>query len=270
MDYFVNAALNKGIEDYLASKDNESSILYNSFLVVVIRALITLYSELDIINPYKLDSASGLTNNLIRYGYKKEQVEEFYSDVQRFFILDSNNDKTANKIYNPYFVKVQKDLIDMYTCKRLCGKETKEKEFFDLLYTSKTTNVLRQSYNYLNALDTNEVLDYYNSKLNIEKEVIIEEEKDILPASIYEFFDFKQEDIYNMKKEEIDNINKQIYQNFNIKGIEVNRNYLLEEKIKSLKPQPLLTGNGYVDILLIMGVIVTIGMVAVIFGVFVF
>ena len=53
-DNFINEAFSKAINDYLESKDSKDGILYNSFLVVVIRMLIIIYGELDIINPYSL------------------------------------------------------------------------------------------------------------------------------------------------------------------------------------------------------------------------
>ena len=41
--YFINEAIEKAINDYMNSKDKVESVLYNSFLVVVIRMLISIY-----------------------------------------------------------------------------------------------------------------------------------------------------------------------------------------------------------------------------------
>ena len=75
-----------------------------------------------------------------------------------------------------------------------------------------------------------------------------------------------------MNDEDVDKLNSEIYKSFDISENAINKDYLLKEKIKELKMQnnPITTGNGYVDILLIMSVIVTTVMVVVIFGTIVF
>ncbi|MBQ8901573.1 MAG: hypothetical protein IJY87_00725 [Bacilli bacterium] len=75
-----------------------------------------------------------------------------------------------------------------------------------------------------------------------------------------------------MDDSEVDKLNSEIYKSFDISENAINKDYLLQEKIKELKMQnsPITTGNGYVDILLVMSVIVTTIMVVVIFGTIVF
>ena len=75
-----------------------------------------------------------------------------------------------------------------------------------------------------------------------------------------------------MEEEDVDRLNSEIYKSFDISENAINKDYLLGEKIKELKMQsnPITTGNGYVDILLIMSIIVTVVMVVVIFGTLVF
>ena len=70
----------------------------------------------------------------------------------------------------------------------------------------------------------------------------------------------------------IDNLNKQIYKSFDISENAINKEYLLKEKVKEFTREnnAVTTGNGYVDILLIMSIIITVVMVVVIFTTFVF
>ncbi len=270
---FVNEAFNKGINDYLMNKDNVDSIIYNSFLAVVIRMLANIYGELDIITPFQLGKEELLDNNLMKYGATKEEINYFKKLLECFYDLDKKNENNINKEDNIYFVEVQKKLVDFYNYKRLYYGVTDEEknEFFDLLYTKKTSNPLRYSYNYLNAIDEDEVLNYYlvqnNKKLEAKKE-----EKDLLPRSVYTLFNFNDDDINNMSPKEINDINREIYRHFDIKENDENRKVLLEEKIKAIIPkeEPLTTGNGYVDILLIMSIIVTVGMIVTIFLTLVF
>ena len=76
---FVNEAFTKAINDYLQSSDQPKGIIYNSFLVVTIRLLICMYSELDIVNPMVINDEDLLYNNLTKFGYSKDSLKIFFS-----------------------------------------------------------------------------------------------------------------------------------------------------------------------------------------------
>ena len=99
-----------------------------------------------------------------------------------------------------------------------------------------------------------------------------EEKKNILGFDVYKLFNLSIADISKMNNQEIDTLNNQIYESFDINKNAINKEFLLEEKMRELKMQqsPLTTGNGYVDILLIMSVILTAVMVVFVFGTIIF
>ena len=273
--YFVNEAFDKAIQDYLLSKDKEEGKLFNSFLVVVVRMLISIYGELDIINPYQIKSEEALDSNLMKYGAKKEDIDSFKRLLDGFYQIEERNTRSVKREVNIYFIEVQKSLIDLFILKRLNFGLTpnESKEFFNLLYTPGTNNALRLSYNFLNAENIYEIAEYYKESLKAKtKTEEVKEEKNILGFDIYKMFNYSVADISKMNSDEVDKLNKEIYESFDINENAINKDYLLEEKIKELKMQnnPITTGNGYVDILLIMSVIVTTIMVVVIFGTLVF
>ena len=273
--YFINEAFDKAINDYMSSKDKKESVLYNSFLVVVIRMLISIYSELDIINPYQIKNEEILKSNLMKFGASKEEIDNLFELISNYYLIEKRNSLAIKREENTYFISVQKVLIDLFNLKRLNYglTDNESKDFFDLLYTPGTSNVLRQSYNYLNASDIYEVASYYQNKmLEKPKENEIEEEKNLLKFDIYKLFNISIADISKMNNEDIDKLNKEIYKSFDISENAINKDYLLDEKLKEIKMQnsPITTGNGYVDILLIMSVIVTTIMVVVIFSTIVF
>ena len=68
---FINNAFTKACDCYLDSNDNVKGVMYNSFLVVVIRMLVSIYSELDIINPKVMGDEDLLKENLCKFGYSK-------------------------------------------------------------------------------------------------------------------------------------------------------------------------------------------------------
>ena len=191
-----------------------------------------------------------------------------------FYLIERRNSLAIKREENTYFIKVQKTLIDLFNLKRLNFdlSENESKDFFDLLYTPGTSNALRQSYNYLNASDIYEVASYYQNKMLEEKEPELTDEKNLLKFDIYKLFNVSIADISKMSAKDVDKLNKEIYKSFDISENAINKDYLLDEKLKEIKMQnsPITTGNGYVDILLIMSVIVTTIMVVVIFSTIVF
>lgn len=272
--FFINEAFNKGLNDYINSKDKTESVLYNSFLVVVIRLLIVIYGELDIINPFYIKNEDSFDMNLMKFGAKREKIVKLKMLVEFFYEFD--NKQTKKREYNPYFIEIQKCIIDLFNIKKINFglKENENREFFELLYTPGTSNALRLSYNYLNAENIYEVAQYYKKIMEESNKENSgnEEKKNLLGFDVYKMFNVSIAELSKMNKNEIDNLNSEIYKSFDISEKTINKDYLLEEKIREIKMQnnPITTGNGYVDILLIMSVIITVLMVVVIFSTLVF
>ncbi len=164
---FVNNAFTNACDDYLKSCDNIQGVMYNSFLVVVVRMLVAIYSELDIINPKVMDDEDLLKANLSKFGYSKTDVEVFLSNIQLFMDFELENDKRKIKKKNPYFIIIQKELVDMLIKKKLNFylTEAEVREFYDLLYTPYSKNPLRVSYNFLQASDVNEIDKYFKIQM---------------------------------------------------------------------------------------------------------
>jgi len=269
--FFINEAFDKAIKDYLASKDKPEGVLYNSFLVVVIRMLVNIYGELDIINPYLVKDEVAFDSNLTKYGASIDKVLDLRRLVSCFYQIELRNVRSLKRENNPYFIEVQKCIIDLFDLKAINNgiEDSKSKEFFDLLYTPGTSNALRLSYNFLNAENIYEIAEYYKNVLedNPQKKEI-EEKKDLLGFDIYKLFNYSIADLSKMNNDEVTKLNSEIYRSLDISENAINKEYLLEEKLKEIRMQnnPVTTGNGYVDILLIMSVIITVIMVVVIFG----
>lgn len=272
--FFVNEAFDKAVNDYMISKDKPEGVLYNSFLVVIIRMLINIYGELDIINPFLIKDVSAFDTNLSKYGASNELILKLKSTLSQYLLIETKNMHQVTKENNSYFIEVQKCIIDLYNIKRTTYgvTESESREFFDLLYTPGTSNALRLSYNYLNAENIYEIAEYY--KTSIEQQVEEEEtpKKDLLGFDVYKLFNISIADLSKMDNTEVESLNKQIYKSLDISENAINKEYLLDEKIRQLTNQqnPITTGNGYVDILLIMSVIITTLMVVVIFVTLVF
>ena len=266
---FVNEAFTKAVDDYLKSSDNPQGVTYNSFLVVVVRMLICIYSELDIVNPMVVGDEDLLYKNLMKFGYLRDSLGIFFSNLQQYYDIAKDNERSDNKIKNPYFITVQKDLVDMFIAKKLNFYLTEEevREFYDLLYTPYSKNPLRVSYNFLassvNGNDVMEVDNYFKSQMRDNVKVIKPQEKHYLNVKAYELLNYSMDDLNKMDSNELDRLNHQVYDYFKIRENAINKEYLLEKAIEAIEREnnKITSGNGYVDILLVMSVICTIVMI---------
>ena len=78
----------------------------------------------------------------------------------------------------------------------------------------------------------------------------------------YELLNYSMDDIKNMSSSEIDNLNSKVYDYFKIRENAINKEYLLEKAIESKERElnKVTSGNGYVDILLVISIICTVVM----------
>lgn len=262
---FINNAFSKAVNNYTKSNDNVQGVMYNSFLVVVIRSLISIYSELDIINPMVIGDEELLKENLAKFGYDKTDIEVFLSNLQLFDDFEILNETNNVKKKNPYFLLIEKDLINMLIKKKLNFFITEHelKVFYDLLYTPNSTNPLRVSYNYLMSNNEWEIDNYFKTEMKNNVKVVLPKEKHLLNPKAYEILNYNIEDIKNMSETEINKINSLVFDYFKIRENAINKEYLLEKAIEAMEREKdkITSGNGYVDILLVLSVIITIVMV---------
>ena len=238
---FVNEAFTKAIDDYLKNADNVQGIIYNSFLVVVVRMLVCIYSELDIVNPLVIGDEELLYKNLTKFGYSRDSLNIFFSNLQLYYDISQKNQQNSQKEKNPYFEFVQKDLIDMFIVKKVNFYLTEEevKTFYDLLYTPFSKNPLRVSYNFLmctiNNTDVMEIDNYFKTQMRDNIKVIKPQEKHYLNVKAYEILNYSMDDLNKMDSNELERVNHQVYDYFKIRENAINKGYLLEKAIEAIE-----------------------------------
>lgn len=262
--YFINIAVDTAIKDYLNSKSNKDSIAFNSFLVVVIRMLTSIYNESDIINPYYLDNSVAFINNLGKYGKSKMDITSFLEELLAFYEFEEKNKNSKIKLKNPSFVKIQKYLTEMFILKKQNGSVSfdDEEEFLDLIYTSHTKNPYRLSYWYLKCDDPNFIEKYYYTLLNNGEVTRVDLDKTInanLNLEALNYLGIGLSNLKNMSNKEILDAKDNAYRYFEVDAESPTRDEDLKKAVDFYKihGQKLTSGNGYVDILLLMSVIVT-------------
>lgn len=264
-EYFVNIAFEESIKSYIANANNQNNVHYNTSFVIVIRLLILIYGKLDILNPYYLKNSIVFMNNLAKFGVNKSEIALFKDDFLRFYEFEKENEERKIKIRNPYFTVIQQYLVDMFIAKK--KKESvslkEEETFLDLIYSSHTTNPYRIAYNYLMSDDPNFIEKYYYSKLNemdVTREIALEKTiNGNLNLEALNYLGINLSNLKNMSNEEIMKSQNKAYEYFEVDAESPKRDQDLKEAIDYYKihGRKLTSGNGYVDILLLMSVIVT-------------
>ena len=160
---FINLAVSKAIENYLKYKGKLEEPIFSTFPVFVIRTLIYIYGELDIINPYITQNEhnmGGFDSNLAKYGFSLEKIQDFKN---QFLVYEQ--ELSTNKIPNTAFLKIEKYLIEMYFCKQKTMHlpiESQE-EFKTYLYLPENQQPFIQEELNRVIIDKNELSLYFNS-----------------------------------------------------------------------------------------------------------
>lgn len=220
---FVNEAINAAINNYFKYKEQPYLLAFNTFEVVVARAIVWLYGELDIINCVKTMNEHGMggfDSNLTKYGYPEAELKKFKEHFQKYYELDQKNKELAIKQKNPYMDIVQKHLIDMFFYKKemmnLDNNETKE--FYDFLFSIKSNDFYKQSYAILMSENPSDVVYYFNYKMyRLDNHyTFVLYKMNLLDMAIYDFFSLPSDVVNEFDQKQINSVNSQMYAYFQI------------------------------------------------------
>lgn len=265
---FVNDALSYAINTYLSSKDKVNSEEYNSFYSNVIKALVFIYGELDIVNPYKTNKVSGMggfDDNLKKYGLTDKELDDFKNNMLNYHQTEEENIKAI------CFKNIQKCLINMlfYKAKHIYVDDNEYNEFKNFLYYSQDENSTKLELFSKLIPNDEEVKNYYDSKLfSLKHNYVFTEYKDItLKPEAYQLAGYNIVEVMKMSEDDIENINNKVYHFFHIKNNDINKKSRLEGAISFYKKYGKFytSGSGFVDSLLISSIIATVCMFLAIF-----
>ena len=265
---FINEAINRGIEQYFKYKDRVEAKEFHTFLVTVIKSLILIYGELDIINPYKTKNERGFDNNLKKFGLSNEQVEVFKRELLQF------EQNTGNLVLQKEkFLNIEKILIDMFAFRKksVPVRDDETATFKTLLYLKNDINPFKRELYNLYTPESDILLHYFNNKLfEASHTFTFTEFNEIaLSAEAYQLAGFNAVEVMRLKEEEIENVNNKVYHFFRIKENDLNKRGRLEEAINYYKKygNTITTGNGYVDLLFFLSILATCLMLVVLLGI---
>lgn len=244
---FINDSITNGISNYLLIKNGKDYDKAHIFEVYVIRCLCKIYGDINILNPYRIDNENSFKSNLIMYGLKVSEMEEFISlmgDYSKWL----NSEKQVGK--TDLTSKIEIILINMIIERNKTNKfNDEELEFFDKYFDPKNNNFA--TLHNLITKDVNIVPMYWNRKKallnnNMKFKLI---RNDLLSSSTYDKYGLDKEDISKMSEEKVKNINNRILE----KEKEDNK------RNKKFIPKNLIitSGNGFVDTLMLLSIMTT-------------
>ncbi len=163
---FINDAIDSSFKLYVSSKDKKDSLNYNKFLCVIIRMLVLLFGEEEILECYEKKDEESFKNVITKYGTTEDEYKNFISTLEKFYNFNNRQEKKSIKKKNKYFNLVQKNLIDMLLKKNSTEKidNTKIKDFYELLFTARSNNFYFKSTAVLLAYNPYEIDDYFKKQ----------------------------------------------------------------------------------------------------------
>lgn len=258
---FINSAFTNAINLYIENKQSENNPAFSSFPVMVIRTLIYIYGELDIINPFRTNNENrmgGFDSNITKFGFPKKSLQKFKECFFKY------ND--AKTFPNPYFLKIEKFLIDMffYRKKALGATEEQINTFKNYIYlTTNQNQIMLQEYpkytQNLQELDQYFICKAFESNHNFN--FLPYKQNTLLPEA-YTALGYSLDMISQLDESTLNQLNDKILNFFKIDPQSSDKMDRLKEAITYHQRygHNITTGNGYVDMLLLLSIIATVMM----------
>ena len=256
---FINPVLSHAIEMYLKYKDHPEDPNFSEFTVVVVRTLVFIYGELDILNPYITHNEHmmcGFDSNITKYGFSIDALTDFKNQFLKFVEEQQKNIRP-----NSAFIKIQKYLIDMYSYKQKTMNLPIDQLmlFKKYLYIPENSEKIAEINRYL--INPQEIIGYLNSKIYETNHNFILEpvKRETLNTDAYILLGYNMNQINNLNDTDLKAVNEQIYRFFRVDSNSPNSKELLDKAVNYYKRygNRITTGNGYVDFLLFASIAAT-------------
>ena len=256
--YFINPAIEYGIRSYLKNKIGNNHDRIYTFEMHVIKTLTIIYGEKAILLPYKIDNETAFKCNLLIYGLKEKDMEDFIKYMNEYYLFMKNikSEQRATGLIS----EIEKILIEMIL------KRSKKHE-----YTSYELSEFDKIFNPIGELKE------IKSLVSADKGLIIREwennkgiitntqmklraiNPNLLNPLTYSKYGYDIKTIAELSEDEINQVNSIIVK-------EESKDYLYDRKLPKDRRIILTTGYVYIDILILASIIATeimVGFIAV-------
>lgn len=260
MNFFVNRAIDCGIENYLLKKNNEKYNKSHIFEVLVVEMLVRIYGEINIINPYKLKDSKSFIKNLQLYGLSSANAYLFVNLMDEYYKWVSGFSKKNNNLIE----KIKFILLQM-ALNKISEKNLSKEEceyyirFFDnKIIGLKETCILMGDNNENFYRMWNLKKGFIDRKnINFKFDLLL---PDFFAEKKYKEFGISLNDMSKLSNETVEKINNKIV----VEEADTER-----KKNKFIIPLKLAitSGNGFVDTLVLLSVMATEIMIGIIIAV---
>ena len=242
-DVFVNVAIELALSKYEILKETNDYSIANDFLVYVAGMLAFIYGEENILGLYEKKDEQSFLYLLKKYDVDPYYSDHFIDDVEKFYKIEFKNKALNTYEYNPYFIYIQEDLINMFIAKYEQKKLDKSKlaKFKDMLFTPVSNDGFVVSYNRKMARDESYILNYYDAKVYglLNKLDFSLKRDNVLSYEVYEAFDLTRDKLNKLSFKQIQAINNKIFNYFNVSPIEPNANKKILDAIRKVDSKEL-------------------------------
>ncbi len=256
---FFEDCLNK----YANIKSNKKNVNANEFGIHFIEILDKIYDN-ELLGPFLKKDKSGFLQIVKQYGL----LEGTFNDFILTFEELGEWMKVKNKTY--IISDIEKKLLDMLMlkCKYNNLDSTYFKSFEKELYVLTNPRKIFSALDITYSKDQNATINYYNFLLNsMNRTKLIRKKPDFLPDEYYINNGLKLDEVKNMDDDTLAKLNETILTiTDNNSASNGGRTTTISDMItKVLKPQEgNASGSGFVDALLLTGIIATIIMIIVV------
>lgn len=254
---FINPGIECGISSYLNLKEGLPTDRLCAFEMYIIKALTIIYGEKSIILPYKIDNENAFKCNLLMYGIKESQMEDFIRYMNEYY--DFMNEYKSERKATGLIDEIEKILLDMIS-RRSKKREFTQEELreFDTVF-----NPLNGELKKLKDLIASNrgliVREWQNQKEELTGTQIRLKaiNPNLLDPKTYFKYGFDIKTIAELSDKEIDEINAAIFR-------EENKELVKANSFKQKEKLAFSTGYVMLDILLVLSSLSTIAMMGII------
>ena len=260
---FINPAIDESLKKYILLKETNDYSNIKDFLVYAIGILIYIYGEENILGLYEKKDSQSFEYLLSKYNVESYYINKLYDDFNNFYSVNLRNIAFNSNQYNPYFIYIQEDLINMYIAKYNALKFDIKKfdKFIELLFTPVNNDPFMQEYNQRMTDNQDYILNYFEAKVY---EVLHPidftlKRNNVISQEVYDVFGLSEDKIKSLSFKELEYINNKIFNYYKVSPIEVDVNKKLLDKINKNTPNKLnkkIITNSKVTNSIIFGIII--------------
>lgn len=255
----MNSKLYDTVLKYQNFNNYANNFYASSYGLNVIKSLILIYGEADIINPILLQDMNMFNNNLQKY-LQENEVLDFISDFEQIpsEFISNEDDILAEKkpvLKSNYLEEIQKILIHAI----MNNPSVNLKELYNILYIKENPNYNFQSF----MLSNFQKIPSFAHEKALKQIIISSDRVPYLSDNEYKLAGFSLSAAQKLDDEQLkiaNDITKK-----SIRQLELeNSGGASRSRVLSKIPGTVGSGSGFVDILLLIGIIITIILIVII------